>query len=93
MQWLDGKPLLSHLDHSLEDRNRIATAMFRAWWYPFAHYGVIHGDPHLGNYTVFDEAPKGRGQRDRGSGRDQSPRLRLHPHLPAGFRPGRDRPL
>ena len=33
--------------------------MFRAWWYPFSHYGVIHGDPHLGNYTIFDDA-KGR---------------------------------
>ncbi len=64
MQWLDGKPLLSYLDHSLDDRNRIATAMFRAWWHPFAHFGVIHGDPHLGNYTVFDEAPKARGKRD-----------------------------
>ena len=28
--------------------------MFKAWWYPFSRYGVIHGDPHLGNYTVFD---------------------------------------
>ena len=28
--------------------------MFRAWWHPFSHYGVIHGDPHLGNYTVFE---------------------------------------
>jgi len=28
--------------------------MFRAWWYPFSHYGVIHGDPHLGNYTIFE---------------------------------------
>jgi predicted unusual protein kinase regulating ubiquinone biosynthesis (AarF/ABC1/UbiB family) len=54
MQWLDGRPLLAHLKHSLEDRNRIATAMFRAWWYPFSHYGVIHGDPHLGNYTIFE---------------------------------------
>ena len=27
--------------------------MFRAWWFPFSHYGVIHGDPHLGNYTIF----------------------------------------
>ena len=26
--------------------------MFRAWYVPFYHYGVIHGDPHLGNYTV-----------------------------------------
>jgi len=37
-------------------RNRLATAMFTAWWSPFSHYGVIHGDPHLGNYTVFDDA-------------------------------------
>ena len=26
--------------------------MFRAWYKPFYEYGVIHGDPHLGNYTV-----------------------------------------
>ena len=26
--------------------------MFRAWYVPFYDYGVIHGDPHLGNYTV-----------------------------------------
>ena len=32
MSWLDGKPLLAHLDHSLEERNRIAIALFRAWW-------------------------------------------------------------
>ncbi len=34
-------------------RNRLASAMFRAWWHPFAQVGIIHGDPHLGNYTVF----------------------------------------
>jgi predicted unusual protein kinase regulating ubiquinone biosynthesis (AarF/ABC1/UbiB family) len=55
MTWLDGAPLLSFLDHDLEDRNRIAAALFKAWWMPFAQYGVIHGDPHLGNYTVFEE--------------------------------------
>ena len=44
----------------LRVRNRIATAMFTAWWLPFARYAVIHGDPHLGNYTVF-EAARGRG--------------------------------
>ncbi len=53
MTWLDGNRLLVHKADPLEDRNRIARAMFRAWWYPFSHYGVIHGDPHLGNYTVF----------------------------------------
>jgi len=54
MSWLDGQPLLSFLDHDLEDRNRIATALFRAWWHPFATHGIIHGDPHLGNYSVFE---------------------------------------
>jgi predicted unusual protein kinase regulating ubiquinone biosynthesis (AarF/ABC1/UbiB family) len=31
--------------------------MFQAWWAPFNSHGVIHGDPHLGNYSVrTDEA-------------------------------------
>ncbi len=61
MTWLDGKPPLSLVDQPLAERNRIATALFHAWWRPFARYGVIHGDPHLGNYTVFHEdgAPAG----------------------------------
>ena len=33
-------------------RNRLALNMFRAWYVPFYEFGVIHGDPHLGNYTV-----------------------------------------
>ena len=55
MTWLDGRRLLDYTSRGLEQRNQIARAMFRAWWYPFSHYGVIHGDPHLGNYTVFEE--------------------------------------
>ncbi len=55
MTWLDGTRLLDHKADAIEDRNTIAQAMFRAWWFPFSHYGVIHGDPHLGNYTVFCE--------------------------------------
>ncbi|MCB1835187.1 MAG: AarF/ABC1/UbiB kinase family protein, partial [Geminicoccaceae bacterium] len=39
----------------IEDRNRLALNMFRAWYTPFYHYGVIHGDPHLGNYTVRED--------------------------------------
>ncbi|HXG77784.1 MAG TPA: AarF/ABC1/UbiB kinase family protein [Methyloceanibacter sp.] len=56
MTWLEGRRLLDYTTRPLEERNRIAQAMFRAWWYPFSHYGVIHGDPHLGNYTVFEDA-------------------------------------
>ncbi|MFA5900385.1 MAG: AarF/ABC1/UbiB kinase family protein [Hyphomicrobium sp.] len=54
MTWLEGGKLLDYKPAPLEDRNAIARAMFRAWWFPFSHYGVIHGDPHLGNYTVFE---------------------------------------
>src|SRR6201999_87664 len=46
----------------LSIRNGIASAMFAAWWFPFSRFGVIHGDPHLGNYSVFntsDGAPGG----------------------------------
>lgn len=55
MTWLDGRRLLDYTGRPLDERNQIARAMFRAWWYPFSHYGVIHGDPHLGNYTVFED--------------------------------------
>jgi predicted unusual protein kinase regulating ubiquinone biosynthesis (AarF/ABC1/UbiB family) len=56
MDWLTGRKLLEHKDAALAVRNRLATAMFAAWWFPFSRFGVIHGDPHLGNYTVFDDA-------------------------------------
>ncbi|SFI41913.1 Predicted unusual protein kinase regulating ubiquinone biosynthesis, AarF/ABC1/UbiB family [Bosea sp. OK403] len=55
MHWLEGSPILSHKQDGQEARDRISTAMFKAWWRPFSHHGVIHGDPHLGNYTVFSE--------------------------------------
>jgi len=55
MTWLEGRRLLDYKAAPLEDRNAIARAMFRAWWFPFSHYGVIHGDPHLGNYSIFEE--------------------------------------
>lgn len=54
MTWLDGRPLMQRLaeDPPQEERNRIAEALFRAWYVPFYQFGVIHGDPHLGNYQV-----------------------------------------
>jgi predicted unusual protein kinase regulating ubiquinone biosynthesis (AarF/ABC1/UbiB family) len=53
MDWLEGGKLLAFKEAGESARNRIATAMFKAWWLPFSRFGVIHGDPHLGNYTVF----------------------------------------
>jgi predicted unusual protein kinase regulating ubiquinone biosynthesis (AarF/ABC1/UbiB family) len=53
--WLDGAPILSFKDAPQDVRNDIALNLFRAWYIPFYHYGIIHGDPHLGNYTVRDD--------------------------------------
>jgi len=57
MSWLDGMRLMEFIDRHAdqEERNRVAYNMFRAWYVPFYYYGVIHGDPHLGNYTVRSE--------------------------------------
>ena len=52
MSWLEGGPLLDFKQSNLCARNAIAEDMFKAWWLPFCRFGVIHGDPHLGNYTV-----------------------------------------
>jgi predicted unusual protein kinase regulating ubiquinone biosynthesis (AarF/ABC1/UbiB family) len=54
MTWLDGVPLLDFIAQhdDVEMRNKVAHNMFRAWYVPFYNYGIIHGDPHLGNYTV-----------------------------------------
>jgi predicted unusual protein kinase regulating ubiquinone biosynthesis (AarF/ABC1/UbiB family) len=55
LDWLEGNKLLAHKRDPIAARNRIAVAMFKAWWHPFSRFGVIHGDPHLGNYTAFIE--------------------------------------
>jgi predicted unusual protein kinase regulating ubiquinone biosynthesis (AarF/ABC1/UbiB family) len=56
MTWIDGVKLTEIADAPLEVRNATALRLFRAWYLPFYGYGVIHGDPHLGNYTL---APDG----------------------------------
>ncbi len=54
MTWLEGRSVTSRLEENppLEERNHLAEALFRAWYVPFYRYGVIHGDPHLGNYQA-----------------------------------------
>src|SRR5262252_4306336 len=61
LDWLEGRRMLDHKDDALAVRNRLATAMFSAWWFPFSRFGVIHGDPHLGNYSVFERDGEGGG--------------------------------
>ncbi len=54
MGWLDGISIQTFLagDPDQESRNEVAKALFAAWYLPLYRYGVIHGDPHLGNFQV-----------------------------------------
>jgi predicted unusual protein kinase regulating ubiquinone biosynthesis (AarF/ABC1/UbiB family) len=58
MTWLEGRPILRRLEEDPPAGERVAyaKALFRAWYVPFYRYGVIHGDPHLGNYQVREDA-------------------------------------
>jgi predicted unusual protein kinase regulating ubiquinone biosynthesis (AarF/ABC1/UbiB family) len=55
MDWVEGVNLATVKDRPAEERNRIAYNLFRAWYVPFYRFGVIHGDPHLGNYSARDD--------------------------------------
>ncbi|MFG1394316.1 ABC1 kinase family protein [Xanthobacter agilis] len=62
LHWLEGEKILTFTRHPQAERNLLADALFTAWWQPFSRFGVIHGDPHLGNYTVFlDDAGRPAG--------------------------------
>jgi predicted unusual protein kinase regulating ubiquinone biosynthesis (AarF/ABC1/UbiB family) len=58
MTWLDGRGLMEFTAADQGARNRIARLLFEAWWTPLIQLGVIHGDPHLGNYTFAGEATR-----------------------------------
>ena len=76
MEWLEGTGMQAYLDTkpSQESRNRTAEALFHAWYLPLYRYGVIHGDPHLGNYQV--RADQGLNLLDYGAIRVFPPKLR-----------------
>ncbi len=50
--WLDGDKIMNFVKSDVATRNQIALNMFRAWYVPLYYYGIIHGDPHMGNYSV-----------------------------------------
>jgi predicted unusual protein kinase regulating ubiquinone biosynthesis (AarF/ABC1/UbiB family) len=57
MNWLPGISLQNFLaaNPPEEARNDVARALFKAWYIPLYRYGVVHGDPHLGNYQIRDD--------------------------------------
>jgi predicted unusual protein kinase regulating ubiquinone biosynthesis (AarF/ABC1/UbiB family) len=55
LSWMEGQSLLTKTESPLEERNTLSRQLFMAWYYPFYHYGVIHGDPHPGNYGARED--------------------------------------
>lgn len=53
--WLEGRGIMNFVEADADTRNTLAMNMFRAWYVPLYYYGIIHGDPHLGNYTVRED--------------------------------------
>ncbi len=51
-EWVDGVPLTDYAKAPQATRNALALNLFRAWYVPLYGYGVIHGDPHPGNYSA-----------------------------------------
>ena len=54
MEWLDGQGLRTFKTADQATRNRVAKILFEGWWTPLTRLGVIHGDPHLGNYSFSE---------------------------------------
>ncbi|MGL5784423.1 MAG: ABC1 kinase family protein [Alphaproteobacteria bacterium] len=52
MTWLEGEPFLNAKDSPAPVRELLAERLFKAWYKPFYHYGLLHADPHFGNYRV-----------------------------------------
>ena len=68
MDWLHGRPLLEFKDAPLEQRNRIAYNMFRAWYVPFYDYArdprrsasrQLHGARRISASTCSTSAASG----------------------------------
>ncbi|GBQ07948.1 MULTISPECIES: ABC1 kinase family protein [Acetobacter] len=57
MEWVNGRGLNAVIQAGLteEQKQKIARTLFRAWYVPLYQYGVVHGDPHMGNFTVRDD--------------------------------------
>ncbi len=56
MDWLEGERFSDAAQSRPQAaRNEIAANLFRLWYGPFYRAGVLHGDPHPGNYTIRED--------------------------------------
>lgn len=52
LEWIDGESIFTKLKEPQEYRDNLGKLLFQAWYEPFYKQGMIHADPHPGNYLV-----------------------------------------
>lgn len=52
MEWHDGADLMTVKNWPMELKKHVAENLFNAWYYPLYNHGLLHGDPHFGNYRI-----------------------------------------
>ena len=52
MEWVEGKSFFDMTQSSQDTRNHLSKILFDAWYRPLYHFGILHGDPHPGNYQA-----------------------------------------
>lgn len=57
LEWMDGESIFTKLDAPQEYRDDLGKLLFQAWYEPFYKQGMIHADPHPGNYLVSNDGP------------------------------------
>ena len=55
MEWFEGKPVLEYVNASEDVRNELGKKLFLAWYLPLYRYGILHCDPHPGNYLILPD--------------------------------------
>ena len=55
MSWIKGHSILSYEKEDQEIKNSLGRLLFLSWYEPLYREGVLHGDPHPGNYAVVKD--------------------------------------
>ncbi|MCX7343804.1 MAG: AarF/ABC1/UbiB kinase family protein [Proteobacteria bacterium] len=55
MEWFEGRPVLEFVNASSDVRNELGKKLFLAWYLPLYRYGILHCDPHPGNYLILPD--------------------------------------
>ncbi len=57
MSWSPAQEIQTAFHQNQDLRNDLGKKIFWAWYYPFFHGGMLHGDPHMGNMGWFCPQP------------------------------------